>query len=228
MGNTVAATERRPRASHAGNPAPATAATTALRELALFDFDHTLTDRDSYARFLRRVATPERRAQAWWRVGPWLLAYRLKLISAERIRRRVTMQVLRDRHLDDIATQAQAYARDDLPAMLRPDMMEQLRWHKAQGHTVAIVSASLDLYLRPWCEQLGLELICNTLETDGNRLTGRYAGGDIGRHKAARIRSRYDLAGFHRIHAYGDSAEDKPMLALAHVRWWRGKPVAQR
>jgi phosphoserine phosphatase len=28
-----------------------------------------------------------------------------------------------------------------------------------------------------------------------------------------------------RIHAYGDSSEDKPMLALAHERWFRGKPL---
>ena len=28
-------------------------------ELALFDFDHTITTGDSYGRFLRRVATPQ-------------------------------------------------------------------------------------------------------------------------------------------------------------------------
>ena len=200
----------------------------ALTELALFDFDHTLTDRDSYARFLRRVATPELRAQAWWRVGPWLLAYRLKLISAERIRRRVTMQVLRGRHIDDITAQAKAYAGEAIDGMIRPEMLEQLEWHKAQGHTVVVVSASLDLYLRPWCESLGLELICNRLETEGRRITGRYTGGDIGRHKVTHIRRRFDLAAFHRIHAYGDSREDKPMLAIAHDRWWRGKLVNQR
>ena len=79
-------------------------------ELALFDFDNTVTDCDTYARFLRRVATPEQLAHAWWKVGPWLLAYRLKLISAERIRARVTRLVMRDRHGDDIAAQAAASA----------------------------------------------------------------------------------------------------------------------
>ena len=62
-------------------------------------------------------------------------------------------------------------------------------------------------------------LICNTLETDGNRLTGRYAGGDMGRHKATHIRSRYDLAGFHRIHAYGDSAEGNPPAFSGLQKW---------
>lgn len=195
-------------------------------ELALFDFDHTITDRDLYGRFLRRVATPEQRAQAWWRAGPWLLAYRLKLISAERLRRRVTAQVFSDRHAGEIAQAAQDYGREHLADTLRPEMLEQIQWHKAQGHTVVVVSASIDLYLRPWCEQMGLQLICNQLEVSGERLTGRYAGGDCGPRKVAHIRKQFDLSRYQRIHAYGDSREDKPMLALAHERWYRGKLVS--
>jgi HAD superfamily hydrolase (TIGR01490 family) len=194
-------------------------------ELALFDFDHTVTTCDTYGRFLRRVATPEQLAQAWWKVGPWLLAYRLKLISAERIRARVTRLTFSNRHSDDIATQAAGYARDVLPEVVRPQMLEQIRWHLQQRHTVVIVSGSLDLYLRPWCESLGLGLICNRLETRDGRLTGRYADGDCGPRKAEHIRQRYDLSRFQRIHAYGDSSEDRPMLALAHDRWYRGKPL---
>lgn len=79
-------------------------------QLALFDFDHTITVCDTYSRFLRRVATPEQRAQGWWRVGPWLLAYRLKLISAERIRRRVTSQVFTGRHAGEVTQMARDYA----------------------------------------------------------------------------------------------------------------------
>jgi len=89
-------------------------------ELALFDFDHTVTTCDTYGRFLRRVATPEQLAQAWWKVGPWLLAYRLRLISAERIRARVTRLTFSNRHVDDIATQAVGYARDVLPEPILP------------------------------------------------------------------------------------------------------------
>ena len=194
-------------------------------ELALFDFDHTITTRDTYRRFLRRVATPEQRARAWWTVGPWLDAYRLRLISDERIRARVTALVMRDRHADDIATLAAGYARDVLPDMVRPEMLEQIRWHQSQGHTVAVVSASVDLYLQPWCTALGLQLICNRLERRDGRLTGRYAGTDCGPRKAQHIRQRFDLDRYARIHAYGDSSEDRPMLALAHDRWYRGKPL---
>ena len=124
-----------------------------------------------------------------------------------------------------LATLAAGFSREFLPDVVRPEMLEQIRWHKEQQHTVVIVSGSLDLYLRPWCEQLGLQLICNRLESQDGRLTGRYAGGDCGPRKVEHIRRQFDLSRYVRIHAYGDSSEDKPMLALAHERWFRGKPL---
>ena len=196
-------------------------------QLALFDFDHTITDCDSYSRFLRRIATPRQLQQARWRIGPWVLGYRAGVVSAAAVRRRVTQLAFEGRDAGEIAAMARAYAADSLPGMLRPDMMKRLRWHRDRQHEVVLVSASLDAYLRPWCDTHGIDgLICNRLDAQDGRLTGRYAGGDIGGDKAALIRARHDLARYARIHAYGDSREDRPMLALAHERWYRGKQVA--
>ena len=195
-------------------------------QLALFDFDHTVTTCDTYSRFLRRVATPQQLAQAKWKIGPWLLGYRAGLVSARGIRERVTRLTFKDRDAAEIAAHGEPYAREALPAMLRPDMMQRIGWHQARGHEVVLVSASLDLYLQPWCDQHGLALVGNQLEHSNGRLTGRYDGHDIGPHKAQEIRARYDLTRFERIHAYGDSREDKPMLALAHERWYAGKRIA--
>lgn len=196
--------------------------------LALFDFDHTLTTCDTYARFLRRVATPAQLAQAKWKVGPWLLGYRAGLVSAGSIRARVTRLAFAGGDHAGASAHGEAYAREALPGMLDPQMMRRLQWHQAQAHEVALVSASLDLYLRPWCEQQGVTaVICNGLErrADG-RLSGRYHPADIGPDKARHIHARFDLARYERIHAYGDSSEDRPMLDLAHERWYRGRRIA--
>ncbi|SEK87026.1 HAD-superfamily subfamily IB hydrolase, TIGR01490 [Pseudoxanthomonas sp. GM95] len=192
-------------------------------DLALFDFDHTLTTRDSYADFLRSIATPEQLARAKWNVAPWLLAYRTRLISAEAIRARVTRNGFSGRAHAEIRAAGQRYAHEVLPTLLRPRMREQLDWHQQRGDTVVVVSASLDAYLQPWCASLGVAMICNQPEHRDGVCTGRYAGGDLGRHKVQRIRAQYDIARYRRIHAYGDSGEDKAMLALAHERWYRGR-----
>lgn len=197
-------------------------------ELALFDFDHTVTAGDSYGRFLRRIATPQQLARARWTLGPWLLGYRIGLVSAVALRRRATHEAFAGRHAAGIAGHAERFAAEELPAMLRPEMAERIARHRDQGHRRVLVSASLDLYLAPWCRTQGMELLCNRLETAEGRLTGRYAGRDIGPHKAAAIRAHCgDLSAYARIHAYGDSREDRPMLALAHERWYRGKRLAR-
>jgi HAD superfamily hydrolase (TIGR01490 family) len=195
-------------------------------QLALFDFDHTITTGDSYGRFLRRVATPGQLARARWKVGPWLLGYRAGLVSAEGLRARATRLAFTGRDAGEIAAHGADFSRETLPSMLRAEMMERIDWHRAQGHAIALVSGSLDLYLQPWSERHGLSLVCNRLEAIDGLLTGRYAGGDIGRHKAREVRARCDLSRYECIHAYGDSREDLPMLALAHVRWYRGRRMA--
>lgn len=195
-------------------------------DLALVDFDHTVTTCDTYSRFLRRVATPAQLSAAKWTVGPWLLGYRMRLVSAAALRTRVTRLTFAGRDAAEIEAAGECHARDLLPEVLRPAMMERLRWHQARGDTVVIVSASLDAYMQPWCDAHGLSLICNRLEVVDGRLSGRYLGGDRGAHKAADILTRYDLARFDRVHAYGDSSEDQPMLALAHERWWCGRQVS--
>ena len=79
-------------------------------QLALFDFDHTVTTCDSYSRFLRRVATPEQAATAKWKVGPWLLGYRAGIVSARSIRERVTRLTFKDRDAAEIAAHGEPYA----------------------------------------------------------------------------------------------------------------------
>jgi len=202
------------------------AATPGSTDLALFDFDHTITHADSFGRFLRDLATPRQLASAKWTMGPWLAGYRLGLVSARQLRQRVLRLALAGRAEAEIREQGLRHAREVLPGMLRPEMMQRIASHRDRGDTVVLVSASLDVYLQPWCEQHGLELICNRLEASEGVLTGRYHDGDCGPHKARLIRARYDVDAFRQVHAYGDSPEDLGMLALAGQRWYRGRQVA--
>ena len=194
--------------------------------LALFDFDHTLTSVDTYGRFLRTIATPRQLSEAKWKVGPWLAGYRLGLVSAAALRGRVTRLAFQGGSQQEVMQSGEQYASDFLPGVMRPDMLRRLQQHQSQGDEVVIVSGSLDAYLQPWCAQHGLALLCNRLESKDGMLTGRYEAGDCGADKVARILARYDLQTYAHITAYGDSREDLPMLALAQERWYRGRRIA--
>jgi phosphatidylglycerophosphatase C len=191
-------------------------------DLALFDFDGTITTRDTFTDFVHCAAPPRRIAFGKAALAPVVAAYRLGLVSANAIRACVVRVGFSGAPQARVREAAHQYSRTALRACIRPAAMERIDWHRARGDTVAVVSASLDLYLADWCREHGLALLCSSLETDAGVLTGRYAGRQCdGDEKVRRVRQAFDLAGFEAIHAYGDSKGDRPMLAIASHRSYR-------
>lgn len=202
-----------------------------MPDLALFDFDGTITTCETMPAFMYR-AVPARR-QVWGRVllAPWVAGYRCGLVSAVAVRSAVVRVGFSGVPVEAVRARGVAFAVDTLPTLLRPEVMVRIRQHQQQGDTVAVVSGGLDVYLAPWCREHGLALVCSALEDREGRLTGRYLGAQcVGEEKARRVRAGFDLAGFRRIHAYGDTHEDRALLELAHHRVYRGreKPIAGR
>lgn len=193
--------------------------------LALFDFDGTLTTSESFAAFLRMVVPKARLRWGGLLVSPLVLAYRLRLLSGTVVRAAILRVATRGLDADAVTAAGKRYARDVIPATLRPDMLARLRWHRDRGDVVAVVTGTFDLCLRDWCEAEGVALLASSLEQVDGRLTGRYAGAQcVGAEKRRRVRAAHDMAAFARVHAYGDTVEDLPMLALADEAVYRGRP----
>ncbi len=116
----------------------------------------------------------------------------------------------------------QEYFETLLPAQVRPRARDRIDWHKNNGDRIVVVSASLDVYLKPWCRAHGLELICSKLEVADGICTGRHQGNDCsGSEKAERISRKYNLDDYESVFAYGDTSEDNAMLGLADKKFYR-------
>jgi phosphatidylglycerophosphatase C len=192
--------------------------------LALFDFDGTITRAETFQVFIRFAARPLRVAVGGLALSPLIVGYKLKLVHAASVRAPLVRLAFGGEPAAPIRERGERFAREVLPGLVRPEARERIAWHTKQGHTVAVVSASLDAYLRPWCESLGLDLICSELEERDGRLTGEYVGGDCyGAEKSRRIRARYPLERFARVYAYGDTHEDHEMLEMADEAYLRGQ-----
>jgi HAD superfamily hydrolase (TIGR01490 family) len=194
--------------------------------LALFDFDGTITRTDTWTPFMRLAVRPSRMRMAVVLLSPVIVGYRLGMISSSRGRQAAARVGFAGEPAAEIRQHGARYALTVLPATLQPRALERLEWHRDAGDHVVIVSASLDAYIAPWCAAHGLEYICTTLEERDGRLTGRYVDGDCaGPEKARRIRQRYNLANYQVVYAYGDSGEDREMMALAHRKFYRWEEI---
>lgn len=190
--------------------------------LALFDFDGTITDREMFAAYLVQAATPRRLLLGRLLLAPLVVGYKLGWLRPGLVRAVAIRFSLTGTSLEHLRASGTAFAERVLPAMIRPEALERLRWHQERGDAVVVVSGALELALAHWCARHGVELIASRLEIRDGIATGRYAGPQCaGEEKVRRIRERHDLTRFATIYAYGDTPEDEAMLALAHRRWYR-------
>jgi phosphatidylglycerophosphatase C len=160
--------------------------------LALFDFDGTITFKDSFTPFILYAVEPRRMTIGKVVLSPMIAAYKLGLVPTSTMRATVVGFGFRCKREVDVRERGLSYAREKLSTITSPRALERIGWHKAQGDAVVVVSASLDVYLSEWCKAVGVELICTELEARGGTLTGRYRHGDCtGKEKARRVRERY-------------------------------------
>ena len=197
--------------------------------LALFDFDGTITATDSFVPFIRRAVSPTRQVLGSIILLPLIVSYKFGLVSATRTRATIVSFGLRGRREDELRDIGATYAINVLPGTIRPKAIERIEWHKKQGDDIVIVSAALGIYLEEWCRRINLPVICTQLESHAGIFTGRYVGGDCtGQEKTRRILAKYDLTRYKTIYGYGDTSEDDDLLSLANKKFYRWQEISGR
>lgn len=82
-----------------------------MRNLALFDFDGTITSRDTFTPFVMRAVGPARMAVGKVVLSPLIAAYELGLLPASQMGSTVVHFGLRGRRSADVHAAGRAYAR---------------------------------------------------------------------------------------------------------------------
>lgn len=190
--------------------------------IAFFDFDGTITTDDSLLKFIRFVVGDMKFLVGLTVLSPMLILYKLKLIPNYRAKQIMLSYFFKGMHAEHFLKIANEYSLSHIQKILRPKAMERIQWHHDNGDCVVVVSASLECWLRPWCQQNKLELIGTRLEIKADQVTGKLLSKNCyGIEKANRIRQNYNLNNYETIYAYGDSRGDKEMLELAHEKYYK-------
>ena len=191
------------------------------RLVAAFDFDGTITRRDTLVPFLRQVAGHRGFGAAFVAALPALRAAERR----EAYKAAVLHRILGGLRAADLHAEARAYG-SDLSSRFRPEIVDRIRWHQDEGHEVVIVSASLRAYLDPVVEHLGLDGVCAVeLEVDDEGLlTGHMVGANCrGPEKVRRLTDWLGGDTPARLWAYGNSSGDRELLAAAQEPTWIGR-----
>jgi len=187
-----------------------------------FDFDGTLTVRDTFLAFLRWRAGLFGSCLGAVRLLPAVAAYVISR-DRERLKERAIGVFLRGARVTQVEEEARVFAAERAASLIRPDALRTWRRHRADGATMAIVTASPEVIIAPFARGLGADRLLGTrLAADlEGRLTGRLEGRNCrGPEKVRRLKEAFgdSLA---LSAAYGDTDGDKEMLEAADEGFMR-------
>ena len=190
--------------------------------IAFFDFDGTITKKDSTAKFIRYFVGDIAFIKGVIILLPFIIAYKIKILSNNEIKKKLVTYFFKDIDIKDFTEKAREFSLNMIDPIIRKKALDRILWHKKNGDELVIVSASINLWLLPWCEKNNIRLIATELEVINNRITGNLISNNCyGPEKVKRILESYNLSNYTCIYSYGNSRGDYEMLEIATQKFYK-------
>jgi len=188
--------------------------------LVLFDFDGTLTTKDSLNQFLQYAVGIKVYILKLILFSPIFILYKLKLIKNDIAKQKLISLFFKDWDEKKFKDIAKEFYLNNLDTILRDTVYQKLLEHKKNNDKIIIVSASFECWLKPWCDKNGIELLSTKIEFKNSKITGKFATKNCyGQEKVNRINQYINLHDYEEIIAYGDSRGDNEMFNISTLHY---------
>jgi phosphatidylglycerophosphatase C len=185
--------------------------------IAVFDFDGTITAKDSLIHLIIFHFGFVRLALVIATLSPLILLYKLGLLPNHVPKERLFSHFFRGLGEAEFNALCRNYSLNEIDTIVKKDAMNKIAWHKGEGHALVIVTASIHNWIAPWAEKNGFNSVIATgAEIRNGILTGRFQPANCyGNEKATRFLERYPDRKEYQLYVYGDSRGDKELLEMA-------------
>lgn len=192
------------------------------RVIAFFDFDGTITTKDSLLEFIKYCRGKRAFYTGFALHSPFLLAYKLQLFSNHRTKEMIMRYFFGRMPVEVFNKYCERFSAEILPSLIREKAIKEIQVLKNAGAEVVIVSASPENWLTHWCDAVGVKCIATKMIISGQKISGKIDGRNChGIEKVRRIREAYRLENYSAVYCYGDTDGDKPMLQLGNYRFFK-------
>ena len=156
------------------------------------------------------------------KLAPILALYALKIIPNWKAKQFFLTRFFKGEKMEDFTRKCSNFSTVVLPSLIRTEAQKAIDQYRTEQATIAVVSASAENWVKPWCDQNGIICLATRLDVNDGIITGKIRGRNCyGDEKVCRIREHFNLSDFSEVIAYGDSHGDREMLALAHEQHYR-------
>ena len=191
-----------------------------MKRVFAFDFDGTLTTRDTLIAFIHYACGTPRFLLGFLLHAPLLVLMKLRLYSNGKAKQRLFTWFFQGMSIETFDALCQSFALSHRH-LLRPDTVRLLQQALSEGAEVLVVSASIDNWVQPFFSTFHLppstfHVLCTQIEVIDGRLTGRVLTPNCyGQEKVRRILALHPDRSAYHLTAYGDSRGDRELLAFA-------------
>lgn len=190
--------------------------------LAVFDFDGTITTKDTLFDFIRFYHGMPRMIAGLVIFSPVLILFKLGIISNEKAKQVLLSYFFKGKSITEFDAVCEKY-KDRISEILRPEAIEKIKYHEQHGHILVINSASVCNWIIPWAHSMEIHCVIGTrLEIRNGMITGKFDGkNNNGIEKVDRLLDLFPDRKAYQLYVYGDSTGDKPLLDIADFPYYR-------
>ena len=190
--------------------------------IAAFDFDGTITTRDTLPVFIRFAVALHKLFSGTLFMVPFMALYKLKFIPNYQAKEKLFKTFFSGLSLNKFNLLSTDFA-DQIDKLVNPKALAKIKWHQEMGHEVIIISASAENWILPWAKRNNIHTVLATrLQISNDLITGSFLTKNChGAEKVSRLLERYPDRESYILYAYGDSNGDKELLALADHAFYR-------
>lgn len=194
-----------------------------MKRIAAFDFDGTITRKDTLIEFLRFAGGSARFYAVFALYSPLLVLMKLKLYSNQKAKEKIFAHYFKDIPLEQFNDLCRRFSEQKGQPLVYADAKTQIAKHKAQGDEVIIISASIENWVYHFAEALKADkLLATQVEVQDGKITGRFLTANCyGKEKVKRLLSAYPERDKYYLIAYGDSRGDKELLQFADEQHYK-------
>lgn len=184
-----------------------------MKKIYAFDFDGTLTTRDTLVEFIRYACGNRAFCWGFLRYSPLLILMKLGYYPNWKVKQQVFSYFFKGMPYEEFAQLGRLFALD-CQHLLRPKGVEMVKKAQAEQAEVLIVSASIDNWVQSFFPEV--RVVGTQVEVKDGHLTGRFLTKNCyGQEKVDRILAIYRHRQEYELIAFGDSRGDKELLAFA-------------
>lgn len=188
-----------------------------MKTIVASDFDGTLTTKDTLLEFIRFAKGDVRCLFGFILHLPWLILMKLRLYPNWKSKQRVFSYFFKGMTLEEFERLGREFA-DKVDSFRRDNIINKVEQLRSDGAVVYVVSASIEEWVRPWCERQGYKVLGTQIETKDGIITGRFSSRNCyGSEKVRRLLEVEPDRKNYKLYAFGDSSGDDALLALADV-----------